>query len=342
MAGELSISIVMGVLNEEKRLPRSLNSISEQDYPKDKIQLMIADGGSSDKTVEIAKSYGAEVFDNPKKLGDYGIKMLAEKATGDLFLPFAADNEFPRKDWLKFVSELFIKEKEASAFWGRIRVSQDGSNIAKYYELIQNDPFSFFINNNLQYYLRVTREQFLNGENYYLFKVNPRCPLITGANGFVYRLCHAKKFFLIEDAGIENDIYQTMIEHGCNKLIYAPELGVYHHCLNSLSEWGKKWERNYRQHFLLHYKKRNLNWIGGKYLWIKLALWLGYSLIPIISFTYSIFKAIFNKNTYWLYHAPASFLQTIIYVKYTLFTKNGRNFFRAFLRGTVVRNIIKK
>lgn len=338
MADELSICIAMGVLNEEKRLPRVLDSIKKQDYPRNRVQIMIADGGSSDKTIQIAKAFGAQVFDNPRKLGDYGIKMLAEKASCDLFLPFAADNEFPGQDWLKFVSGLFLKEKEASAFWGRIRVSDDDSNIARYYELIQNDPLSYFLNNNLKYYLKITEERLFYNERYYLFKVTPRYPLITGANGFVYRFAHAKNFFLAEYIGIENDIYQTMVEQGYDRLIYAPGFGVYHHCLLSLSDWGSKWKRNYEQHFLLNYKKRNLNWIGGRYLWIKLALWPVYSLVPIFSFIHSIIKAIFSKNIFWLYHAPASFLQTVIYIKYTLFTKNGRDFLCAFSKGAVIKN----
>lgn len=337
MAGELSVCIAMGVLNEEKRLPRTLKSIRGQDYPRDKIQIMIADGGSSDKTIEIAKSFGAQVFDNPRRLGDYGIKLLATKTSCDLFLPFAADNEFPRKDWLKLVSGLFLREKEASAFWGRIRVSDTDSNIARYYELIQNDPLSSFINNNLQYYLKVTKKQFFKNEKYYLFNVNSQRPLIAGANGFVYRFGHAKNFFPMENAGIENDIYQTMVEHGYNKLIYASELGVYHHYLNSLGQWAGKWKRNYKEHFLLNYTKRNLSWIGNKYLRIKLTLWLIYSLLPILSFIHSIFRAFFNRNVFWLYHAPASFLQTIIYSWYTLFSKNGRAFLLSFLRGTVVK-----
>lgn len=337
MAGELIIGIAIAVLNEEKRLPRVLRNIREQDYPQDRVQIMIADGGSSDKTVEVAKSYGTQVFDNPRKLGDYGIKLLAGKASCDLFLPLAADNEFPRKDWLKRISEFFIKEKDASALWGRIRVFYNDSNIAKYYELIQSDPLAFFINNNIKYYLKITPERVLKNEKYYLFNVNPKRPLITGANGFVYRFCQARRFFLSENAGIENDIYQTMVEHGYNKLMYAPELGVYHHCMNSLGEWEKKWGRNYQKHFLPNYKKRNLNWIGGKHLRIKWILWLVYSLIPIFSFIDSVFKAIFDKNVFWLYHAPTSFIQAITYIKYTLSSKNGRSFLISFLKGNLIR-----
>jgi len=48
------VSILIPTLNAESVLDECLRSIEMQDYPKDKIELIIADGGSKDKTLEIA------------------------------------------------------------------------------------------------------------------------------------------------------------------------------------------------------------------------------------------------------------------------------------------------
>ncbi|MBZ9578240.1 glycosyltransferase [Patescibacteria group bacterium] len=48
-----SISILIPTLNSEKTLNECLESIAFQDYPSDKIEIIIADAGSIDKTLSI-------------------------------------------------------------------------------------------------------------------------------------------------------------------------------------------------------------------------------------------------------------------------------------------------
>jgi len=52
-----SISIVIPVYNSEKVLRGCLQSVREQDYPKDKMEIIIADAGSTDKTLEIVNDF---------------------------------------------------------------------------------------------------------------------------------------------------------------------------------------------------------------------------------------------------------------------------------------------
>lgn len=53
------VSIVIPTLNSEKTINYSLDSVKKQNYKN--IELIIADGKSTDRTVEIAKSYGAKI-----------------------------------------------------------------------------------------------------------------------------------------------------------------------------------------------------------------------------------------------------------------------------------------
>ena len=48
------ITFSIPTYNTASDLPDCLNSIRSQDYPQDKIEIIIADGGSEDDTVEIA------------------------------------------------------------------------------------------------------------------------------------------------------------------------------------------------------------------------------------------------------------------------------------------------
>lgn len=50
-----SISVIIPTLNAAAVLEGCLRSIAVQDYPKDLVEIIVADGGSTDGTLEIAK-----------------------------------------------------------------------------------------------------------------------------------------------------------------------------------------------------------------------------------------------------------------------------------------------
>mgnify|MGYP001572204949 CR=1 FL=1 len=57
-----TISVILATLNSGKILERCLASIRSQDYDQEKIEIVIADGGSIDNTLEIAEKYQARVI----------------------------------------------------------------------------------------------------------------------------------------------------------------------------------------------------------------------------------------------------------------------------------------
>jgi len=52
-----TVSLLMPILNEERNLPRSLGALLAQDYPKDRLEVLIADAGSADGSLEIVDRY---------------------------------------------------------------------------------------------------------------------------------------------------------------------------------------------------------------------------------------------------------------------------------------------
>lgn len=79
-----TVSIIIPTKNAGALLKDCLNHIQELDYPQDKIEVLIADGLSTDETVSIAKRFGAKVVPNPKQTVGPGRNVAFEVAKGEL------------------------------------------------------------------------------------------------------------------------------------------------------------------------------------------------------------------------------------------------------------------
>jgi glycosyltransferase involved in cell wall biosynthesis len=86
----VKISVALITLNEEVNLPRTLESV--QPLVRDgQGEIIIVDSGSTDRTVEIARSYGAKIFSEPWRGFAAQKNSAMEKAAGDWVLQLDAD-----------------------------------------------------------------------------------------------------------------------------------------------------------------------------------------------------------------------------------------------------------
>jgi glycosyltransferase involved in cell wall biosynthesis len=86
------LSVVLITHNEESNLGRTLESVKPLERGGQG-EIIVVDSGSTDRTLEIAKLFGAKIFVEPWK-GYAGQKNSAiEKATGDWILSLDADEE---------------------------------------------------------------------------------------------------------------------------------------------------------------------------------------------------------------------------------------------------------
>jgi len=103
-----SISIVIPTYNSERTLAQCLESIARQDYPREKIEIIIADGGSEDKTLEIAKKFEVDkILRNPLRTGEAGKAVGVEAAKNEIILLQDSDNILDRREWLRKMVEPF-------------------------------------------------------------------------------------------------------------------------------------------------------------------------------------------------------------------------------------------
>ncbi|HTR40267.1 MAG TPA: glycosyltransferase [Pseudomonadales bacterium] len=104
-----NLSVCLIVKNEEKFLAQCLKSVRAIAQ-----QLIVVDTGSTDRTIEIAKEFGAEVYTHAWS-DDFSAARNAtlEHATGDWILMLDADEELPAAQHAKLLAD--IKNSEAIA-----------------------------------------------------------------------------------------------------------------------------------------------------------------------------------------------------------------------------------
>ena len=98
-----SITVVTPTFNSGKTLDRCLESVRNQDYPQNQIDIILGDGGSTDDTVAIASKYNARVINIPPHLqhAEYNRGVAFNEARGELVLILDHDNFIPYKTWLQ-------------------------------------------------------------------------------------------------------------------------------------------------------------------------------------------------------------------------------------------------
>ena len=106
----MTLSIAMITMNEEANLPRTLDSVRFAD------EIIIVDSFSTDRTLEIARSYNAKVFVEPFK-GHGGQKNSAiDKCTSDWILLLDADEVLSDK-LQHSIKALLSSTPQQQAFW---------------------------------------------------------------------------------------------------------------------------------------------------------------------------------------------------------------------------------
>lgn len=265
-----SISVIIPVLNSGKVLDQCLSSIVTQDYPKELIEILVADGGSTDQTVMIAEKFGAKILNNPLKTGEAGKAVAVKSAKNELLALIDSDNVLPQKDWLARMVEPFespetIGTEPIEYTWR----ASDGF-ITRYCALIgMNDPLVMFLGN-------YDRMNVLSGvwteleieqtdkENYILVTLTRGLLPTIGANGTMLRRS------LLIDYGVGDylfdiDVIYDLINRSdetCLRKFAKVKVGIVHlYCGSDVFQFIRKQKRRVRDY--LYYEKLGIR----KYPW---------------------------------------------------------------------------
>lgn len=105
------ISIVIVSLNNERSLEECLRRVKDQDYPRNKIEYLAIDGGSSDQTVALFKKFDFRVEASPIPKNAEAQRAIGLKlASYNLIVSIDADNYLPTRLWLRQMVQPFMDD----------------------------------------------------------------------------------------------------------------------------------------------------------------------------------------------------------------------------------------
>jgi succinoglycan biosynthesis protein ExoA len=104
------VSIIMPVFNEERYIARILEEVLKQNYPAERMEIIVADGASTDQTRDIVVSFQREhanvrLIYNPDRIVSTGLNRAIGCAQGDVIVRLDGHCEYPR-DYVRRVVRL--------------------------------------------------------------------------------------------------------------------------------------------------------------------------------------------------------------------------------------------
>ncbi len=312
-----NVSFIIPTLNAENTLEKCLKSIRNQNYPERNVEIVIADGGSTDNTIEIAKRYKAIVIKNPFVNQEPGKSLAAERATGKIVFFTDADNIIVGQEWINSMIKPYLENEKIVGFLPQTTAPPDSSSLNRYLGCLFTDPFTWFVYCNAanpkDYDHLYTPVRITSAYKIYKFSTLNH-PLFGLAQGV-----GTLKSFKKKGIGLYDDILAgiKLIDEG-GYIAYIPTAFVYHYHVKSIGEFIRKYRWRIRNNLTKKVKgfgAVNREKYMNKERRVRRILFIPYSLSLILPIFDSILLTAKYKNIVMLWHVPACIILafTILY-----------------------------
>lgn len=269
-----TISIVTPTFNSMRTLYLYLEAIISQDYPHEKIEIIIADGGSTDGTIQALEEYKAKcdiqinIFYNPLRTAEAGKAVGVRKAKNEIICLLDSDNIIPDSKWLSLIMKPFEENEIVASEPIEYTYRKEDSLINRYCALVGvNDPLCIFTGNYdrmcmiTNKWTQMPREEIDKGEYLSINFKADKIPTI-GANGFFMR-----KEELLEsfegDYLFDIDILYELFTKEPNLRVAKVKTGIIHLYCPDIKTFTRKQTRRIKDYIYFNNAK------GRKYQWNK-------------------------------------------------------------------------
>jgi glycosyltransferase involved in cell wall biosynthesis len=313
------VTVILPVLNGEKLLPKCLDSLKAQDYPWAKIRLIVVDDLSSDRTVAVARRYGAKVLRSGHRHIERSKAIGLKAADTELILFLDADNYLPSSTWLPQAVRALQEDPDLVAAQSARFQYQPGDPAANRYCSLMgiNDPMAYYLGKrdrltDWEKDWRVLGQVLEDRGAYWKLRFSPEAVPTIGSQGFLTRrsllktVSHWPTFFHM-DANVE------LIAAGHRDYALLKQPVGHDHCADNAA-FIKKCRRNLE----LFFQYRHLR----KYTWetpqLSLA-WTAFSMVTVLRPLAAALRGFLRRpDPAWFLHVWYSFAVPLVYARRTL------------------------
>ena len=319
-----NVSIIIPTYNSMRTLKLCLDAILKQNYDHNAMEIIFADGGSTDGTVEMIQTYSAVtdvtiiLFENPLRTAEAGKAVGVRKASNEIVALIDSDNILPDNQWLKSMMHPFEEENIVASEPIEYTYRREDSVINRYCALIgMNDPMCIFTGNydrmNLitNKWTQVERDEIDMGD-YLSIKFRANMIPTIGANGFFMR----KDKLVLNFEGdylFDIDVLWELFTKEPELRVAKVKTGIIHLFCPDTKTFYRKQKRRIKDFIYFNDQK------GRKYPWNKVSKWklLGFiaSCVFIIPLIIQAIIGYSRKRDFkaWSFHIVACWITLWVY-----------------------------
>lgn len=310
------ISIIIPTLNEERNIGKCLNSIFNQNYPKNSLEVIVVDDKSIDKTIEIVKQFPVKILISGKRHGEISKMMGFKAAKGEFAIYLDADVELIGKDWFQKMLKPLQEDKEIIGSVTRKYTKKTDPPLERFltFDPLQRDSLYQFFSPSIEKTIVSKRDEYFLCE-YSVGKIPP-------AGRCLYRREKILKIVSDYDMFLELDFLVLLVKNGFNKFAYVPEAGLYHHHAESIAQLLKKRRYNLTKVYLGR-KERLYKWfdLSKPMDVLKIICWIFYANLILPSLLVGLYKMLKYKDWAGIYEPVVNLLVTDTIILYALANK---------------------
>jgi glycosyltransferase involved in cell wall biosynthesis len=294
------ISFIIPALNAAGILENCLQSIRRQDYPQEKIEIIVGDAGSKDGTRELAKGFGALVVDDHGRNIEDGKRAALVHATGEYVVFIDADNEITHPDYIRRAVEALAVNPTAFGVESYYLPSPRMTSFCSYLTCLLHisDPVAWLMS---------IKPVFLGEKGEVETWTFPKNSLAypVGSNGFVFRKSELDLVKASENYSDTHTSVNLIQATGKRDWLRIKGRGVHHYYVATLGEFLKK-RRRATCHFLDMQQEHGFSWTERK---PRIPGWLACFLCitVVVPFLQMLVALARTGDARWLWHPWASF-----------------------------------